>query len=86
MFRRVVDEEISLLLLQEKHAEALFELINPNKEYLSRWMPWALNAESADTPRKFLKAAMKGFSEGREIAYGIEFKNETGGCYYFQLY
>ena len=36
-----IDEEIHLRLYEEQYAEEYFALIERNRAYLQRWMPWA---------------------------------------------
>jgi len=42
MFRLVIDEELHLVFLEEALAAPVFELIDANREYLGRWLPWVL--------------------------------------------
>ena len=41
MFQLVVDDEIALVLAEERHAQAMTDLIARNQDRLARWEPWA---------------------------------------------
>ena len=41
MFQLAVDDDIALVLAEERHALAMTNLIVRNQERLARWEPWA---------------------------------------------
>ncbi|MEW4283274.1 GNAT family N-acetyltransferase [Priestia koreensis] len=43
MFNYVIDNEISLRLIQKEDAEELFNLMNRSRDYLREWLPWVDN-------------------------------------------
>jgi ribosomal-protein-serine acetyltransferase len=69
MFTFVVNSEIELRILVLRDAEEVFQQVDKNREYLSRWLPWANNSKLEDT---------KGFIQSIRLATGLEksFKDE----------
>ncbi len=40
MFRLVVDDEVEVGLLEERHAEALYTQVDRSRQELRRWLAW----------------------------------------------
>src|SRR5438067_6131978 len=68
MFQLVVDDEIALLLAEERHAQAMTDLIARNQKRLARWEPWAEQSATVDTTRAYIRAALEDFLRGRQIS------------------
>jgi len=50
MFSIKIRDDLELGLLEQRHAEELFALVDHNREYLREWLPWVDNSRSiADT-------------------------------------
>lgn len=59
-----LDEQTHLRLLEESDAEELYAVIAANREYLSRWMPWAPN-QTGDGTLTFIRASRKQFADNQ---------------------
>jgi ribosomal-protein-serine acetyltransferase len=68
MFQLLVDDELSLILAEERHAEALNELIVRNRARLARWEPWAEQPPSVEGTRLTIRAALEDFARGRQVS------------------
>jgi ribosomal-protein-serine acetyltransferase len=68
MFSLYVDDEISLVLAEERHAPAMTELIQRNQRRLARWEPWAEQPATLDGTRAYIRAALDDFARGRQIS------------------
>jgi ribosomal-protein-serine acetyltransferase len=44
MFTFRICEEIELRILELQHADEMFNLVDKNREYLSKWLPWVNNS------------------------------------------
>lgn len=53
-----VTNEISLELLCDDHAQALFELTDLNREYLREWLPWLDVTKSVEDTKQFIAATV----------------------------
>jgi ribosomal-protein-serine acetyltransferase len=68
VFQLPVDDEISLVLAEERHAAAVTALIVRNQQRLARWEPWAERPATVDGTRAFIRAALEDFLRGRQIS------------------
>src|SRR3981081_4528015 len=68
MFQLVVDDEIALVLAEERHAQAMTDLIVRNQRRLARWEPWAEQPATLDSTRTYIRAALEDFLKGRQIS------------------
>jgi ribosomal-protein-serine acetyltransferase len=68
MFQLPVDDDISLVLAEERHAEAMTALIVRNQDRLARWEPWAEQRATLEATRAYIQAALEDFVRGRQIS------------------
>jgi ribosomal-protein-serine acetyltransferase len=66
MFVLPVDDEIELVLAEERHAEEVARLITRNQDRLARWEPWAQYPATTDALRRFIRACLEGFAAGSQ--------------------
>ena len=76
MFSAQVEEGLELRLLEVRHAEALFSLIDQNREHLSYWFPFMEKMEAVEDARRNIREGLEQFSKGKGFELGIWF-NET---------
>jgi ribosomal-protein-serine acetyltransferase len=68
MFQLPVDDEIALVLAEERHASVMTELIKRNQARLARWEPWAEQPATLEGTRAYIRAALEDFLRGRQIS------------------
>jgi ribosomal-protein-serine acetyltransferase len=68
LFQLPVDDEIALVLAEERHAAAVTAMIVRNQQRLARWEPWAEQPATVDGTRAFIRAALEDFLRGRQIS------------------
>src|SRR3979411_2028967 len=68
MFQLVVDDEIALVRAEERHAQAMTDLIVRNQRRLARWEPWAEQPATLDSTRIYIRRALDDFLHGRQIS------------------
>jgi ribosomal-protein-serine acetyltransferase len=68
MFQLAVDDDIALVLAEERHAEVMTDLIVRNQARLARWEPWAEQPATLDSTRAYIRAALEDFLRGRQIS------------------
>lgn len=74
-----VNETTELRLLELHHAEALFSLVDSNRQYLKQWLPWLdANTEVKDS-FDFIKNTQKQFAEKKAVVLGVWFQGELVG-------
>jgi ribosomal-protein-serine acetyltransferase len=67
MFALPVDGEIDLVLGEERHADAVAELIVRNQRRLARWEPWAERPATPGALRGFIRGCLEGFAAGTQV-------------------
>lgn len=70
MFKCDLDERTYLRLLEETDAEELYRVIAANRDYLTRWMPWAPH-QTLDGSLEFIRASRKQFGENQGFQAAI---------------
>jgi ribosomal-protein-serine acetyltransferase len=68
MFQLLVDDEVVLVLAEERHAQAMTDLINRNQKRLARWEPWAEQPATVDSTRAYIRAALEDFLRGCQVS------------------
>ena len=68
MFQLRVDDEITLVLAEERHAQVMTDLIARNQARLARWEPWAEQPATLDSTRAYIRSALEDFVRGRQIS------------------
>lgn len=79
MFVLRIDDDVSLRLLEERHAEDLFAVIDANRDHLSRWFDWIDRTTAVEHTRDFLRRSLAKFAEGNGFEAGIFFREEHVG-------
>lgn len=74
-----VEENLSLELLDDHLAIALFELIELNRDFLQPWMPSINNIKSLQLMRDFISGTKVRNAVSNEFAFAIIFENELIG-------
>ena len=54
-----MDADTQLDLLEEQHAEELFAVVDRNRSYLRRWLPWLDQSTSPEQARIFIRANLQ---------------------------
>ena len=78
-FTLTVDNEIELQLIEERHAEGLFALVDDCRDYLAERLPWVPGITSVDDQRQFTRRVRKEFGEGRTVPLAMVYRGELCG-------
>lgn len=70
-FSLKIDDGLELRLLEERHAEAVFAVVDRNRAYLRQWLPWLDISVSPDDTRNFIKKSLSEFANGERLDTGI---------------
>ena len=71
MFEATVEEGLVLRLLEPRHAEALFGLIDHNREHLGYWFPWVETTKTVDDSKAFIRESLGQFAREDGFQIGI---------------
>ncbi len=79
MFYYKVNDELSLRLLEYRHAQPLFDLIQANKEYLGQWLPFIKWTNSVTDTHQFIESGLKQFYENNGLQAGLWYHDTLVG-------
>lgn len=79
MFRLDIRNGVCLKLLEERHAAAIFEVVNRDRAHLRKWLPWVDNTRQADDALKFVKTTLAQFANNEGLTAGIWRGKEYAG-------
>ena len=74
-----VDQQISLELLEDKHAESIFKLINSNRVHLREWLPWVIKIQTIQDFKNFIESSNLKYTANSDIAFIILFNYKVVG-------
>lgn len=80
MFRYPLTEDAELRLLEPRHAEELYALVDQNREHLLRWEPFPDYTHSPDDLRGFIAKGLHRFAEDGSLLCGIWHHGALAGC------
>ena len=78
-FSAQVAEGLELRILEPRHAEALFQLVDTNRAHLREWMPWVDGTTSADDTAEFIDASLEQYGNQQGLNLGIWYEGELCG-------
>lgn len=70
-FEIKITGSLSLKLLQLGDAEAIFKLVDQNRDHLRPWLPWVDFTLSIDDTKKFIQECQGGFKDKKKADFGI---------------
>ncbi len=78
-FRLKIDDSSELELLNQSHAEELFELIEINREFLRQWLPWLDNNRYLQNTIDFIKITQMQYESNETVQFVLIYKGEICG-------
>ena len=79
MFSAQVEEGLELRLLELRHAETLFNLIDQNREHLGYWFPWVEKTKEVEDSKAFIRGGLEQFAQGNGFHTGIWVDGKLAG-------
>lgn len=71
LFNIFVDQQIRLRLLERTDSHELFQLVNKNRNYLRKWLPWVDQITSPYQYQTIIPIWHQLFTEQTELNAGI---------------
>lgn len=71
MFRAPIRGDLELRLLEERHAAAIFSLVDQDRAYLREWLPWVDATHAEDDTLSFIRLMREQFAANQSITAGI---------------
>ncbi len=79
LFNIFVDQQIRLRLLERTDSHELFQLVNKNRNYLRKWLPWVDQITSPYQYQTIIPIWHQLFTEQTELNAGIFFNGKLVG-------
>jgi ribosomal-protein-serine acetyltransferase len=74
-----VDEAISLELIDDVHANLIYQLVKKDRTHLQEWLPWVEHMLTLADFENFIKGCKKRYNKKSEVAYIIKVQNKVAG-------
>lgn len=71
--------DISLELLEPRHAEALYALVDANRAHLREWLPWVDATRSVTDVREYIEGSRRQLAENNGFQTAIRVGDELAG-------
>jgi len=79
MFTYQVSDELYLKLFDKSEADSLFELIDSNREHLSRWLPWVEDVKEVKDSKEFINDTRTQYADNNGFQAGIWYQEKLVG-------
>ncbi|HEY7356760.1 MAG TPA: GNAT family protein [Ktedonobacterales bacterium] len=76
MFALPLGDDAELRLLEMRHAEEMFDLIDQSRFHLRQWLGWVDNTQSVGDSRNFIRGMLQQFANNNGFQAGIWFRGE----------
>ena len=80
MFSLRVDDEVSIELAEEHHAQSTFDLTDRNRDHLRPWMPWVDGTVTVADTLGFLTFARAEYTAGRQFHCNLRYRGAHVGA------
>ena len=74
-----IDTTLSLELLDDSHAECIFELINANRVHLREWLPWVIKIQTIEHFREYIIGHQVRFTDNSDVSFVIIHEGKVAG-------
>jgi ribosomal-protein-serine acetyltransferase len=75
MFSHKVNDDIELKLLETRHSEEQYNLIDKNRKFLRQWLSWVDGTINSNQTKISIATSLKAFSENNGFQLGIFYKD-----------
>ena len=79
MFEAVVEEGLVLRIFEPRHAEALFSLVDRNREYLGAWLSFVKRTQTVKDIEAYIYGGLEQFAKSNGFQLGIWSGGELAG-------
>ena len=79
MFRLQFRPDAALVLLEERHAAEIYEIVDRNREYLTEWLPWVDTTHSAGDVAVFIRGSLQQFARNEGFHAAMVYNGRIRG-------
>ncbi len=74
-----IDDDSELRIYEEEHAEAVFAVVDRNREYQREWLPWVDSTVSVEDMREFIRRGLVQQANNDGFQAGIWYQGRFAG-------
>jgi ribosomal-protein-serine acetyltransferase len=74
-----LDDRIHLRQVKPNEAEKMFEIIDSNREYLGKWLPFPAITKSPEDSRSFIRSVIQDRKDEKQYGFGVFIDGELAG-------
>lgn len=74
-----IDEDLRLEQTAQKHAKALWEAVDANREHLAEFLPWVGSMQSVDDFKNYISTCEQLYREKKEVSFVILYRKKIVG-------
>lgn len=78
MFTYKIDDDISLTLVHHSHTKEIVEIVNNQKAYLGKWLPWVADCDE-NSYQDFVKFALHKYADDKGLDTNIIYQGQIVG-------
>ena len=71
MYKAIIDEDTYISILEERHSQELFELINCSRESIRQWLEFPDKTNSVNDTKAFINRSLNRFANNNGYWAGI---------------
>ena len=71
MFSRVLMPGVEMTLVEERHALEIYSVVDANRKYLRRWLPWVDLTTGPEITKDWIRKCLKQFAQNKGLHAGI---------------
>lgn len=79
MFCMAVDDDLVLAVIEERHSQALYTLVEEGRETLRPWLPWVDKVQNLDDYQAWVRNSLNEFATGEGVHAALWFRGEAVG-------
>ncbi|MEI7026532.1 GNAT family N-acetyltransferase [Paenibacillus sp. y28] len=76
----MIDDELRLELLELKHVQPLYELVDTNRKHLRAWLPWVDETTRPEHTKAFVRQSLARFGDNNGFDCAIVERGRLVGC------
>ncbi len=78
-FELEIDENLKLRQLIPDEANLIFSIVDSEREYLGKWLPWVKTTQTPEDSKDFIESIIEKRQEGSEFGFGIIVNDQPKG-------
>ena len=81
-----IDDDTVLRIYEERHAQEVAALVDQNRTYLRKWLPWVDDSRTVEDSKAFIRSSLQQFAQNEGFQMGIWYRDTfAGGIGYHQI-